>query len=203
MSRDIRRLINFTEQPQTFSNGSPASSLQEGGVSVSLEGGRLAVFRKHKGLVFKSFMTSDGNQYVDRNLQVSGEIRGNELAYTNHNVHNPGTSKIYLGLNNSTKNTSIGHESTWIAPYNGVLKKILIYSDASGGNTTVGLHINANATAQKSITQSLSATTTLEYIFSDLNNFDKSDLLSVSVDCSTDPIHIRAICVWQYNTLNR
>ena len=105
MSRDIRRLINFTEQPQTFSNGSPASSLQEGGVSVALEGGRLAVTRKHKGLVFKSFMTSDGNQYIDRNLQVSGEIRGNELEYTNHNVESPGTDKVYLGVNGKAKNT--------------------------------------------------------------------------------------------------
>ena len=203
MSRDIRRLINFTEQPQTFSNGSPASSLQEGGVSVSLEGGRLAVLRKHKGLVFKSFMTSDGNQYVDRNLQVSGEIRGNELEYTNHNVESPGTDKVFLGVNGKAKNTSIDHTTSWIAPYNGVLKKILIYSNASGGNTAVGLHINSNTTAQKTITQSLSATTTLEYIFSDLNSFDKGNLISISVQCASDPTHLRAVCVWQYNTLNR
>ena len=124
MSRDIRRLINFTEQPQTFTNGNPASSLQEGGVSVSLDNGRLAVLRKYKGLVFKSFMTSDGNQYVDRNLRVSGEIRGNELEYTNHNVESPGTDKVYLGVNGKAKSTSIDHTTTWIAPYNGVLKKI-------------------------------------------------------------------------------
>ena len=195
MSRDIRRLINFTEQPQTFSNGSPASSLQEGGVSVSLEGGRLAVFRKHKGLVFKSFMTSDGNQYIDRNLQVSGEIRGNELVFTHHNVHNPGTGLVYLGLNDSSKNTTPDHESSWIAPYNGVLKKVLIYGDTDGGSTTVGLHINKNTTPKKSITQTLQAGVTLDYIFSDLNNFSKFNLLSISVNCTTNPTHIRAVCV--------
>ena len=35
MSRNIRRLINSVEHPQTFSDGSPASSLQEGGTLVT------------------------------------------------------------------------------------------------------------------------------------------------------------------------
>ena len=75
MSRNIRRLINSVEQPQTFSDGAPASSLQEGGTLVSLDKGRLAVRRKHKGIVFKSTMSRDGNEIIDKKLTT------NELEY--------------------------------------------------------------------------------------------------------------------------
>tara|TARA_X000001388_G_scaffold48118_1_gene34468 strand:- start:418 stop:972 length:555 start_codon:yes stop_codon:yes gene_type:complete len=75
MSRNIRRLINSVEQPQTFSDGAPASSLQEGGTLVSLDNGKLAVRRKHKGVVFKSTMSRDGNQVVDKNLDVGGRVK--------------------------------------------------------------------------------------------------------------------------------
>ena len=36
MSRDVRRIMNSVEPPQTFSEGTPASSLQEGGTIISL-----------------------------------------------------------------------------------------------------------------------------------------------------------------------
>jgi len=75
VSRDIRRLINSVEQPQTFSDGAPASSLQEGGTLVSLDNGKLVVRRKHKGVVFKSTMSRDGNQVVDKNLDVKGRVK--------------------------------------------------------------------------------------------------------------------------------
>ena len=69
MPRDIRRLVNSTEQPQTFNIGSP-SSLQEGGTFVTIENGNLAVYRKHKGINWKNYMSRNGNQIIDNKLKA-------------------------------------------------------------------------------------------------------------------------------------
>ena len=76
MIRNLRRLANFTEQPQSFNEGGH-SSLQEGGSFITIENGRLAIYKKHKGLKWKSYMSSDGNQSVDKKLTT------NILEYTN------------------------------------------------------------------------------------------------------------------------
>tara|TARA_R100000008_G_scaffold44970_1_gene26264 strand:- start:237 stop:905 length:669 start_codon:yes stop_codon:yes gene_type:complete len=131
MSRDIRRLNNSTENSQSFSSGSPASSLQDGGTFVSIENGNLAVYRKHKGIEFKNYMTRRGNQIIDKKLTTS------ELEYTKkfidyrYFVHNftvdIGTTEYYIPWAGTGEQTSMNHStSAFLAPFNMSMQKITI-----------------------------------------------------------------------------
>ena len=131
MSRDIRRLNNSTEQSQSFSTGAPATTLQEGGTFVSIENGNLAVYRKHKGIEFKNYMTRGGNQLIDKKLTAS------ELEYTRkfidyrYFVHNftddIGTAEHYIPWAGTGEQTSMNvSTSGFLAPFNMTMQKIII-----------------------------------------------------------------------------
>jgi len=136
MSRNIRRLINSVEQPQTFSDGAPASSLQEGGTLVSLDKGRLAVRRKHKGIVFKSTMSRDGNEIIDKKLTT------NELEYKRkfvdyrtfiHNFDDDlPASKIYMPWQGTgEQSTSSSPTTAYLTPFKMICEKLIVRFEAS------------------------------------------------------------------------
>ena len=148
MSRNIRRIINSFEAPQTFSNGAPASSLQEGGTSISLDNGKLAVRRKHKGIVFKSFMSRDGNEIVEKKLTT------NELEYKrkfvdyrvfNHNFTDdlPAT-KVYLPWSGPSEQTTMLEPRTgYLAPFDMICHKLIFrIDDVDTGATDIVFSIN-------------------------------------------------------------
>tara|TARA_R100000742_G_C4272178_1_gene91288 strand:+ start:1092 stop:1646 length:555 start_codon:yes stop_codon:yes gene_type:complete len=74
MSREIRNLVNSSNQEASLEVG-VGRVLPEGGSSVNLEEGRLVIKRKYNNLIYKSFMSRDGNEIVDKNLDVIGRIK--------------------------------------------------------------------------------------------------------------------------------
>ena len=74
MSREIRNLVNSSNQEASLEVG-VGRVLPEGGSSVNLEEGRLVVKRKYNNLIYKSFMSRDGNEIVDKNLDVGGRVK--------------------------------------------------------------------------------------------------------------------------------
>ena len=74
MSREIRNLVNSSNQEASLEVG-VGRVLPEGGSSVNLEEGRLVVKRKYNTLIYKSFMSRDGNEIVDKNLDVGGRVK--------------------------------------------------------------------------------------------------------------------------------
>ena len=148
MSRDIRRIMNSVETPQSFTDGTPASSLQEGGTFVSLDNGRLAVRRKHKGIVFKTLMSRDGNEIVDKKLSA------NELEYKrkfidyrvfNHNFTDDlDATKIYLPWSGPTENsTMLEPRNGFLTPFKMICQKLIFRFDAiDTGATDVVFSIN-------------------------------------------------------------
>ena len=148
MSRDIRRLINSVEQPQSFNDGAPASSLQEGGTLVSLDNGRLIVRRKHKGVVFKSTMSRDGNEIIDKKLTT------NELEYKrkfidyrvfNHSFTDdlPAT-KVYLPWSGPSENTTmLDPRNGFLTPFKMICQKLIFrFDDIDTGGTDIVFSIN-------------------------------------------------------------
>jgi len=129
VSRDIRRLINSVEQPQSFNEGAPASSLQEGGTLVSLDNGKLIVRRKHKGVVFKSTMSRDGNEIIDKKLTT------NELEYkrkfVDYRVFNHSfsadltTTETYLPWGSTTELTSFKSAVGFLTPFKMICHKLI------------------------------------------------------------------------------
>ena len=81
-NRDIRRIIN-TKQDSLESDGNLSiSSMSDGQVSIGKSTNELLSIRKKKyGRIYKSYMSSNGNQIVDKNLTVGGKlhVKGNSL----------------------------------------------------------------------------------------------------------------------------
>mgnify|MGYP003115656474 FL=1 len=81
-NREIRRIIN-TKQDSLESIGNLSiNSMSDGQVSIGKSTNELLSIRKKKyGRIYKSYMSSNGNQVVDRNLIVGGRlhVKGDNL----------------------------------------------------------------------------------------------------------------------------
>ena len=183
MSRDIRRIMNSVEPPQTFSEGTPASSLQEGGTIVSLDNGRLAVRRKHKGIIFKTLMSRDGNEIVDKKLsanELEYRRRFIDYRYFNHNFKDDiGTTKHYLpwsGVGEQT--TGLSEQSSFLAPFKMICHKLIIRPENMNDNTqtiTFGIErIDNGDTTQDSIATFAHTTDFVASTVTVINNSDWS-----------------------------
>jgi len=81
MLEENRRLSNMKQNTILDINYYPSGkSVPEGDILISHPKGRpLRLYKKLKGMLWWSNFTRDGNEYVDKNLEVNGDIksRGN------------------------------------------------------------------------------------------------------------------------------
>ena len=203
MIRNLRRLVNSTEQPQSFNEGGH-SSLQEGGSFITIENGRLAIYRKHKGLKWKSYMSSDGNEYVDKKLTT------NTLEYTNkfidYRIYNHNfadtldNSEHFLPWQGEKETANMDTAgSAFLAPYKMTCHKILFRPEAldtPSANFTFKIkrQDSGDATVDEVSSFTYSTTlvdnTTIEINQSDFNNapvVEKGAKVSIGLTASTAP----------------
>jgi len=203
MIRNLRRLSNSIEQPQSFNEGGH-SSLQEGGSYITIESGRLAIYRKHKGLKWKSYMSSDGNQYVDKKLTT------NSLEYTNtfidyriykHNFSdNISTTEHFIPWQGTGEQTGMNDAtSTLLVPFKMTCHKILFRPesfDTPTANFTFKIKrqdsgdATVDEVASFTYTDTFADNTTIEVKQSDFNNTPVVDVgakASISIQASANP----------------
>ena len=80
VDREIRRLQNIKEiaipsgdTKSTASHAPSSLSMNEGEmVFAQAANGQLALYKKHKGLVWKTNLSKDGSQYVSKDLNIKG-----------------------------------------------------------------------------------------------------------------------------------
>jgi len=78
--RQIRKLFNTKQDIIEFKGIPSKDSISEGQIAFAKDPtGRLALFRKAHGKLWKTYMTHNGDQVVDRDLKVGGSltVRGN------------------------------------------------------------------------------------------------------------------------------
>jgi hypothetical protein len=134
--RDIRKIMNSTA-PSLNTDGSVSRSIPEGSTNFVLSNNRqLAMFKKHKGRLWKTYLSKDGNQYVDRTLTT------NTLKYTNkfidhrmfmHNFEYNWTSrvKIYVPWHGTGEQSDFLDERTaFLVPFTMVCHKLLFRPSA-------------------------------------------------------------------------
>ena len=81
LTRDIRRLQNAKEgslpsgdTKSTLSHSPAVRNMRDGEQVFAQEGNKqLSLYKKHKGMLWKARFSRDGNQYVDKNLEVKGK----------------------------------------------------------------------------------------------------------------------------------
>ena len=85
--RLIRTLIN-TKQSSLEYSGKPAiNSMVDGQTAIERKpNGQLALYKKKFGKLWKSFMSDNGDQYVERDLNVTGNLTVNKNFYQGYNT---------------------------------------------------------------------------------------------------------------------
>ena len=216
--RRLRKLFNSKQDTVEFSGEPSISSMMDGQLAVTKgSNGQLAVHRKRYGKLWRSYMSYDGNQYVDRNLNVSnnitvnGTVFGNQLYIFTHSFDMTfTTSKVYLPWNATTENTAIatGFYDQFITPYSGRLIKVMARPETAAGSTAIGLHkardltTDPSGTATESITVNISsADTTYEFAFTGAASFTKGDTVALSFNPSSDPNHTKISSVWSFKVI--
>ena len=195
-NRDIRRVINTKQDSLQSSNNLSVNSMVDGQIGISTKVGEaLSLVVKRGGRIWKSYLSSDGNQYVDKNLKVGsdvnvdGTIYGNQIYWHSHNYTSTETGKHYLGWGRATTLTSISASHKFIVPYNGRLLKILARTESAGDSSVMGFHkasdetTDPSGTATEELTGDMeTADTTYEFEFTATSKFNKGEVIALSID---------------------
>ena len=121
LGRDIRRLQNAKESSlasgdtkSVLSHPPAARNMRDGEQVFSQEGNKqLSLYKKNKGMLWKTHFSRDGNQYVDKNLEVknnltvSGNVGIGEVA-PEGNLHISSLTDATIILEADTDNTPEG-----------------------------------------------------------------------------------------------
>ena len=79
--RDLRNLMNTKQESMEFTGIPSTNGMVEGQTAIQKKSNnQLAIYRKKFGKLWKSYMSSDGNEYVDRNLNVTGRTKSRVTA---------------------------------------------------------------------------------------------------------------------------
>ena len=140
--RDFRKLINTKQSSVEFQGKPSLHGMVDGQVAIEKKSNsQLALYRKKYGKLWKMYMSSDGNQYVDKTL------RTNTLEYTNRFIdyrvfkHSftddlPAT-KIYAPWQGTGEQTTIlNSTSGYLSPFNMVCHKIFFRTPAMDTGAT-------------------------------------------------------------------
>ena len=140
---------------------------------------------------------------VTGNISASGNIVGNQLHVTHHNMSSVDADENYIPGIATSEGDSVSYQRQWVAPFDGSLEKIRLYASSAGGNTVCKLYVNAvfaDGATSTSDTVSVSATTTATFTFSSGNTYSAGDLIRVSIDGTNSLGDVNLTCIWNYNT---
>ena len=212
-NRDIRRILNTKQDSLESSGNLSINSMVDGQISISKSSNELLSIQKKKyGRVYKSYMSSDGNQIVDKdlkignNINVNGTVYGTQVYWYSHNFNYTGSSKVYLGWNRATTSTSISSAGKFIAPYGGRLLKVLARTESVADSTVIGFHkeddgtADPSGTATEAITVDMSAAnTTYDFDFTPTSIFNKGDILAISMDATNVVNDTNLTSIWSFD----
>ena len=114
--RQIRKLLNTKQDIIEFKGIPSKDSISEGQVAFAKDPtGRLTLFRKSYGKLWKTYMTYDGDQVVDRNLKVGGSLtvkgnlKGARAYFGGGNASAMSASGYLKSFDGLTMSTNVGY----------------------------------------------------------------------------------------------
>jgi hypothetical protein len=203
-------ILSIQAEGYPLSLGAPHGSYVAAGVNIYTTGSDAT-----KGL----FLDSVGNITASGNISSSGDLSiqgfpsvsaslaaasGGGGATTYRTVIESScylgqSTKIYLPFNSLSEQTSFNYLSITPAAADGKLISITLWPQSSGGSTVAGLHLNSNATAATTVTETISTGTPLTFTFSSGNTFSQNDELSFSLTSTSNINGLAAQIVLEYD----
>jgi len=206
MDRDTRFIRNTTQSLMGVEEQPSLLSMIEGQIVIAQDKytKKVSLSVKKKGKIHKVYLSSDGDQHVDKAL-ITDELKY-KRKFTDHRffIHNfnrdIGTSETYLpwydGAEGSDMNTS---STAFLAPYNMTIHKIVVrpetISDTSADLTfTLDKQDDGDTTVDEVATARYSTTTASDtFITIDRSDFtadptvEAGDKIGLSLTASADP----------------
>jgi hypothetical protein len=213
MDRNLRKILNLKQDLISNNINASNSRMIDGQISISKKFGEsLSLMIKQGGKLWKTYLSSDGNQQVDKDLNVSGNINasgdiyGNQVYWFNHNYSSTETGKHYLGWGRATTGTTIAVHQKLIAPYDGILLKVLARTETAGGSSVMGFHkatdttTDPSGTATETVTVNMAAAdTSYEFEFTATSTFNKGDVIALSIDPTNALNDSNYTSIWLFN----
>ena len=225
IDRELRRLKN-SSQPSINVDGFSNKNIPEGDLKFTKDKTNLVLNKKHKGLLWQSKFYKDGNQIVDKNLAVKGNINvkghilGIQYHFIIHNfTDNLNTNKHYLPWSTSSEGSDMNSaQRSLLTPFKMTLNKLYFRPetlDDGTANFTFGLdkQDDGDATVDSIATfpyeATLSSDTMITVNKSDWNNtptIEAGKKAGLFVQASSDPDASGAIdyyvtSVWEVEIL--
>jgi len=209
MIREVRRTQNSKQDKIQVVKSQPSvNSLREGQEVIYIaKSNRLERYRKEKGRLWVSYMDTDNNYAVNKNLSiggnlnVKGSITGNYYVMFIHNfVDDIGTGKHYLPWGDQSETTSPTTTASitgFLSPYNMTLKKIQFRSDLVNQQADITFKVErvdsgdntADEIASAEFDSTIAADTLHELNRSNFNNTPKvnaGSMAAISIQADTD-----------------
>ena len=191
--RALRKLINTKQSSIEFDGIPSVNGMADGQVAIEKKSNsQLALYRKKYGKLWKMYMSSDGDQYVDRRLKT------NTLEYTHrfidyrtfiHNWKiNFGTSEVFLPWAGTGDQTSMYFEQTaMIAPFKMTFHKMIFRPLDIDADVDLVFRIKTQANIASSVT-TLASYTWAGATSSDLTLADRTNQFVYQSDWDNNPI---------------
>ena len=203
--RDMRKLANTKQSSIEFKGKPSVHGMLDGQVAIEKQSNsQLALYRKKYGKLWKSYMSSNGDQYVDKTLSV------NTLKYTNKFIdyrfiaHNftadIGTTETYIpwyGVSDAANMNAVS--TSFLAPYKMTLHKLFVRPETIS-DTSAELTFALDKQDDGDTTVDSIATFTYDTLlhnesFITINRSDWSadpsveagDKIGISIDADADP----------------
>ena len=205
--RDMRRLENTKQNSIEFQGKPSIHGMVDGQVAIEKKSNsQLALYRKKYGKLWKMYMSSDGNQYVD------GTLRTNTLEYTNrfidyrvfmHNFYDTiSTAKVYIPWWGTSESSSMAdHRVGFITPFRMTLHKIILRCATINTTTDIAVRVEttgnndttavvATATYDVSEVGAIASNTNFELATADFDNtpvVEAGIKTGISIDAVSSP----------------
>ncbi len=140
MDRDTRRIQNTKQASVEFQGKPSLNGMVEGQIAIEKKSNsQLAIYRKKFGQLWKSYMSNNGDQYVDRTLTTNTLKYSHKFidyrVFTHNFSVNLGTSEVFLPWSSSTDNTATRCDVGFLTPFKMHCSKILFKVPVFEDNT--------------------------------------------------------------------
>jgi len=195
--RDLRNLSNTKQNSIEFQGKPSIHGMIDGQVAIEKKSNsQLALYRKKYGKLWKSYMSSNGNQYVERDLNVSGNmVIKNKTAIGS--VSSEGSLSVSSGYHkiaieqsiryaHSGDNTVIVELSGVKIPASAIITNVVAVVKSASNLSTHLVNVQMSATSGTAADSSISSGT--ELLGAGVANTDSTDSTSAQdIDLKNDP----------------